>query len=129
MAQRFQRGPDGGRQACSRPRGFGLDADDDDLLSAVRKKFGQLAEGGGVSAEFAHLDGFGRESPERSGGGPHIGGIQKYQNLRMEPADHAGIIFRDRARIDALPVRMPEGAGENRPEGIIAMPGVSNAEQ
>jgi hypothetical protein len=88
-----------------------------------------VADGAGVGAEIAGEDGIGIEAAEGAGGQAHVGGIEEYRDIGMEAADEAGEILGGGGGVDAAPIRMPEGAGEDGPEGVIAVAGIADAEE
>lgn len=109
--------------------GGGLDAEDDDAGSAAGKKFGESTDGSGMGADVATLDGLRIETAEGSGRKAHVGGVQEDEKGGMEAADQAGEVFRHRFGIEASPIGMAEGSGEDRPEGVVAMAGIADAEE
>ena len=122
-------GADGGGDAGAGGGGGGLDAEEDDFVGAVGQEGGELADGGGVGAEVAALNGFGIESTEGAGGEIHFGGVEQDEEVGVVAADEAGEIFGGCGGGDAEPLRMAEGAGEERAEGVIAVAGVADAEE
>ncbi len=122
-------GAHGGGEAGAGGGGAGLDAEDDDLAGAIGEVGAELAERSGMGTEIAGGDGGGIEALKRAGGQAEIGGIEENQDFGMKTANQAGEIFRSGGGVDALPVGMAEGAGKDRAEGIIAVAGISDAEE
>ena len=106
-----------------------MDAEEDDFVGAVGQEGGELADGGGVGAEVAALNGGGIETAEGSGGKIHFGGIEQEEDVGVVATDEAGEIFGGGGGVDAEPMGMAEGAGEERAKGIIAVAGVADAEE
>ena len=122
-------GADGGGEAGAGGCGGGLDAEEDDFVGAVGQEGGELADGGGVGAEVAALNGGGIESTEGSGGEIHFGGIEQEEDVGVVAADEAGEIFGGGGGVDAAPAGMAEGAGEDGPEGVVAVARMADAEE
>ena len=128
-AQGLKRGADGRREPGAGLGAGGLDAEHDDASGAIGQILGQLADGSGMGAEIAALDGRGIELAEGSRGQAHVGGVEQDEEVGMQAADEAGEILGGGGGVDAAPIRMPEGAGEDGPEAVVAVAGIADAEE
>ena len=80
-------------------------------------------------AEIAAGNGGGLEAAEGAGRQVHVRGVEQHQQIRMQAADKTGKVLRRGGGIHAAPGRMPEGAGENGPERVVAVARMADAEK
>lgn len=112
LGERAEGGANGWGEAGAGGGGGGLDAEENDFVGAVGQKGGELAEGGGVGSEVAAVDGGGIDAAKGAGGEIHVGGIEKNKKIGVEAADEAGEIFGGGGGVDAAPLGVAKGAGE-----------------
>jgi hypothetical protein len=82
-----------------------------------------------MGAEVAGGDGVRIDPPQGAGGLAHVGGVEEHKKVRVEATNQAGEVFRGGGGVQAAPVGMAEGAGEDGPEGVVAVAGIADAEE